>query len=170
MTPGGMRYYLETVTPGLERGTMSILAGVNARITQAMKARDASTLSAFRMLKAALMNKEVEKGRALEDVEALQVVASLIKQRRESIEQFRKGGREDLVRKEEVDLALLVGLMPPPLDPAEIEEVVARAVAETGAVSPRDMGRVMKAAMAVLAGRPVDGKAVNDVVRRKLGG
>ena len=154
----------------MERGTMSVLSDVNARITQAMKAHDPSTLSAFRMLKAALINKEVEKGRALEDVEALQVVASLIKQRRESIEQFRKGGREDLVSKEEVDLALLEGLMPPPISPAEIDEAVARAVVETGAASPKDMGRVMKAVMAALAGKPVDGKAVNDAVRRKLGG
>jgi len=149
---------------------MSIFADVNARIIRAMKAHDPSTLSAFRMLKAALINKEVEKGRALEDVEALQVVASLIKQRRESIEQFRKGGREDLVSREEVDLALLEGLMPPPISPAEIDEAVARAVAETGAASSKDIGRVMKAAMAALAGKPVDGKAVSDAVRRKLGG
>jgi len=149
---------------------MSILADVNARIIQAMKAHDPSTLSAFRMLKAALMNKEVEKGRALEDGESLQVVASLIKQRRESIEQFHKGGREDLVDKERAELALLEGLMPPPLSLVEIEEAVARAVAETGAASARDMGRVMKAAMAALAGKPVEGKIVNEAVRRKLGG
>ena len=149
---------------------MSIVADVNVRITQAMKAHDTSTLSAFRMLKAALMNKEVEKGRALEDVEALQVVASLIKQCRESIEQFHKGGRQDLVDKEQAELALMEALMPPPLSPEEIEEVVARAVAETGAASPKDMGRVMKAAMAALAGKPVDGKAVSDAVRQKLAG
>ena len=147
-----------------------MLADVNARITQAMKAHDPSTLSAFRMLKAALINKEVEKGRALEDVEALQVVASLVKQGRESIEQFHKGGRQDLVDKEQAELALMEALMPPPLSPEEIEEVVARAVAETGATSMKDMGRVMKAAMAALAGKPVDGKAVNDAVRRKLAG
>jgi hypothetical protein len=149
---------------------MPILADVNARIVQAMKAHDPSTLSAFRMLKAALMNKEVAKGRALDDSEALQVVASLIKQGRESIEQFHKGGRQDLVDKEKAELALMEALMPPPLSPAEIEEIVVRAVAETGAASPKDMGRVMKAAMAALAGKPVDGKAVNDAVRRKLGG
>ena len=149
---------------------MSIVADVNARITQAMKAHDPSTLSAFRMLKAALVNKEVEKGRTLEDVEALQVVASLVKQRRESIEQFHKGGRQDLVDKEQAELALMEALMPSPLSPEEIEEVVARAVAETGATSMKDMGRVMKAAMAALAGKPVDGKAVNDAVRRKLAG
>jgi len=148
---------------------MSILADVNTRITHAMKAHDAPTLSALRMLKAALTNKEVEKGRALETGEALQVVATLIKQRRDSIEQFQKGGRQDLVDKEQFEVVLLEGMMPPPIGAAEIEEAVARAVAETGATSPKDMGRVMKAAMAALAGRPVEGKAVNEAVRRKLG-
>jgi hypothetical protein len=149
---------------------MSILADVNARIVQAMKARDPSTLSAFRMLKAALMNKEVEKGRALDDSEALQVVATLIKQRRDSIDQFAKGGRQDLVDKETAELALLETLMPPPLGPADIDAAVAQAITETGATSMKDMGRVMKAAMAAMAGRPVDGKVVNDAVRRKLAG
>jgi uncharacterized protein YqeY len=149
---------------------MSILADVSARITQAMKAHDAPTLSALRMLKTALTNKEVEKGRALDTGEELQVVAALIKQRRDSIEQFTKGGREDLADKERYEVVLLEGMMPPPLSAADIEEAVARAVAETGATSPKDMGRVMKAAMAALAGKPVDGKAVNDAVRRKLTG
>jgi uncharacterized protein len=149
---------------------MSMLADVNARITQAMKAHDAATLSAMRMLKTALTNKEVEKGRALEPGEAVQVVATLIKQRRDSIDQFQRGGRPDLVAKEQIDLTLLEGLMPPPVDPAEIEEAVARAVEETGATSPKDMGRVMKAAMAALAGKPVEGRMVNEAVRRRLGG
>jgi len=148
---------------------MSTLADVNARIVQSMKAHDQTALSAFRMLKAALMNKEVEKGRALEEAEALQVVAAQIKQRRDSIDQFGKGGRQDLVDKETAELALLEGLMPPPLSQADIETAVDKAVAETGATSMKDMGRVMKAAMAVLAGRPVDGKAVNDAVRKRLG-
>jgi hypothetical protein len=148
---------------------MSILADVNARITQAMKAHDAPTLSAMRMLKTALTNKEVEKGHALDDTESLQVVSSLIKQRRDSIEQFRKGGRMDLVDKEQAELGLLEAMMPPALSVAEIEDAVGKAIAETGATSPKEMGRVMKAAMAALAGKGVDGKAVNDVVRRKLG-
>ncbi len=148
---------------------MSILADVNARITQAMKAHDAPALSAMRMLKTALTNKEVEKGHALDDTESLQVVASLIKQRRESIEQFGKGGRTDLVDKEQAELALLEAMMPPPLSVAEIEDAVVKVIAETGATSPKEMGRVMKAAMAALAGKGVDGKAVNEAVRRKLG-
>jgi hypothetical protein len=149
---------------------MSILADVNARIVQAMKAHDPSTLSAFRMLKAALMNKEVAKGRALDDSEALQVVASLIKQGRESIEQFHKGGRQDLVDKEQAELALLEALMPPPMSLAEIDAAVAQAITETGATSMKDMGRVMKATMAAMAGRSVDGKIVSDTVRQKLAG
>jgi hypothetical protein len=149
---------------------MSILADVNLSITRAMKAHDAPTLSALRMLKTALTNKEVEKGRALEPGEELQVVAALIKQRRDSVDQFRKGGRPDLAEKEQFDVTLLEGMMPPPVGAAEIEEAVAKAVAETGATSPKDMGRVMKAAMAALAGQPADGKAVNEAVRRKLAG
>jgi uncharacterized protein YqeY len=147
-----------------------MLADVNARITQAMKAHDAPTLSALRMLKTALTNKEVEKGRALDAGEAQQVVATLIKQRRDSIEQFQKGGRSDLAEKEQFDVVLLEGMMPPPVSAAEIEEAVAKAVLDTGAASSKDMGRVMKAAMAALAGKPVDGKAVNEAVRRKLAG
>jgi len=148
---------------------MSTLTDVNARIVSAMKAHDQTALSAFRMLKAALINKEVEKARALDEAEALQVVAFLIKQRRDSIDQFAKGGRQDLVDKETAELALLDGLMPPPLSQADIDAAVDAAVAETGATSMKEMGRVMKAAMAVLAGRPVDGKAVNDAVRKRLG-
>lgn len=147
-----------------------MLADVNAGITQAMKAHDAPTLSALRMLKAALTNKEVEKGRALETGEALQVVASLIKQRRDSIEQFQKGGRHDLAEKERFELALLERMMPPPVSAAEIDEAVAKAMEETGAASPKDMGRVMKAAMAALAGKPVDGRTLNEAVRRRLAG
>ena len=149
---------------------MPILADVNARIVSAMKAHDQAVLSAFRMLKAALTNKEVEKGHALDDGEALQVVAALIKQRRDSIEQFAKGGRQDLVDKETAELGLLEALMPPPLSQADIDAAVARAVEETGALSMKDMGRVMKAAMAALAGRLADGRAVNEAVRKRLAG
>jgi hypothetical protein len=116
------------------------------------------------------MNKEVAKGRALDDSEALQVVASLIKQGRESIEQFHKGGRQDLVDKEQAELALLEALMPPPMSLAEIDDAVAQAITETAATSMKDMGRVMKAVMAAFAGRSVDGKIVSDTVRQKLAG
>jgi uncharacterized protein YqeY len=142
---------------------------VSADIAAAMKARDATRLSALRMLKAAVMNKGVEKGRDLEDAEILQVVSSLVKQRRDSIEQFEKGGRRDLVEKETAEIAVLQAYLPPAASPEEIDAAVAEAIAETGASSPRDMGKVMKAVMPRLAGKNADGKAVNDAVRRKLG-
>jgi uncharacterized protein len=148
---------------------MSLVADINTRITQAMKAHDAASLSTLRMLKAAFMNKEVERGHALDDTEALQVVGTLIKQRRDSIEQFEKGGRPDLVAKESSELVLLEALMPPPMSPADLDAAVDKAVADTGATSVKDMGKVMKAVMAALAGTGADGKAVNEAVRRRLG-
>jgi uncharacterized protein YqeY len=137
-------------------------------IADAMRARDQARLAPLRMLKAALMNREVEKGRALEAAESLQVVASLIKQRRDSIEQFQKGGRQDLADTELREIALLETYLPPPLDAAAIERAVDEAIAETGAQSAKDLGRVMKAVMPKLAGATVDGRAVNEIVRRKL--
>ena len=135
-----------------------------------MKAKDAMRLSALRMLKAAVMNKGVEKRRDLEDAEVLQVVASLVKQRRDSIEQFSKAGRTDLVDKETGEIAILEHYLPPAVSAEEIDAAVAAAIAETGASSAKDMGKVMKAVMPKLAGKNADGKAVNDAVRRKLGG
>jgi uncharacterized protein YqeY len=149
---------------------MSLVTDVNARITQAMKAHDQAVLSAFRMLKAALVNKEIEKGHPLDDAEAHQVVSTMIKQRRESIDQFLKGGRQDLVAKETAELKLLESLMPPPVGAEEIQATVDAAIAETGATGMKDMGRLMKAVMAALAGKTVDGKTVNELVRKKLAG
>jgi uncharacterized protein YqeY len=148
---------------------MSLNDKVGADITTAMKAKDAARLSALRMLKAAIMNKGVEKGRDLEDAEVLQVVASLVKQRRDSIEQFSKAGRTDLVEKETGEIAVLEAYLPPAATAAEIDAAVSAAVAETGASSPKDMGKVMKAVMPMLAGKNADGKAVSEAVRRKLG-
>ena len=148
---------------------MSLNDTIGADISAAMKARDAGRLSALRMLKAAVMNKEVEKGRTLDDAEVLQVVASLVKQRRDSIDQFSKAGRDDLVEKETQELGVLEHYLPPALSAGEIDAAVTAAIAESGASSPKDMGKVMKAVMPKLAGRNVDGKAVNDAVRRKLG-
>ena len=142
---------------------------VNADLTAAMKAKDAGRLSALRMLKAAIMNKDVEKGRDLEDAEVLQVVASLVKQRRDSIEQFSKAGRTDLVEKETGEITVLEHYLPPAATADEIEAAVKAAIAETGAASPKDMGKVMKAVMPKLAGKNADGKAVNEIVRRTLG-
>ena len=142
---------------------------VNTGIAEAMKAKDTVRLSALRMLKAAIMNKGVEKGRDLEDAEIQQVVSSLVKQRRDSIEQFSKAGRTDLVDKETGEVAVLEAYLPPAASAAEIDEAVAAAIAETGASSPKDMGKVMKAVMPKLAGKNADGKVVNEAVRRKLG-
>jgi uncharacterized protein len=148
---------------------MSMNDQVGADIAAAMKARDASRLSALRMLKAAVMNKSVEKGRDLDDAEVLQVVASLVKQRRDSIEQFTNAGRTDLVEKETGELKVLQAYLPAAATPEEINAAVAEAIAETGASSPKDMGKVMKAVMPKLAGKNADGKAVNEAVRRTLG-
>ena len=148
---------------------MSMNDQVGADIAAAMKARDTSRLSALRMLKAAVMNKGVEKGRDLDDAEVLQVIASLVKQRRDSIEQFGKAGRTDLVDKETAELNVLQAYLPAGATPEEINAAVAEAIAETGASSPKDMGKVMKAVMPKLAGKNADGKAVNEAVRRTLG-
>lgn len=148
---------------------MALSDKVNGDISAAMKAKDAARLSALRMLKAAIMNKGVEKGRELEDAEVLQVVASLVKQRRDSVDQFAKAGRVDLVDKENAEITVLEAYLPPAASAAEIEAAVVAAIAETGASSPKDIGKVMKAVMPKLAGKHADGRAINDVVRRKLG-
>ena len=142
---------------------------VNADITAAMKSKEAARLSALRMMKAAIMNKGVEKGRDLDDAEVQQVLASLVKQRRDSIEQFSKAGRTDLVDKETAEIAVLETYLPPAASTEEIDAAVAAAIVETGATTAKDMGKVMKAVMPKLAGKNADGKAVNEAVRRKLG-
>lgn len=149
---------------------MTLTEQITADISTAMKAKDSGRLSALRMLKAAAMNKEVEKGRALDDAEVLQVVASLVKQRRDSIEQFAAAGRADLVAKEQSDLSTLEQFLPPAASADEIAAAVAAAVTETGATSQKDMGKVMKAVMPKLAGKNADGRTVNEAVRRALGG
>ena len=149
---------------------MTLNEKVNGEITAAMKAKNPARLSALRMLKAAIMNKGVEKNRDLDDAEVLQVVASLVKQRRDSIEQFSKAGRTDLVDKETSELGVLEEYLPPAASAEEVAAAVAAAIAETGASSPKDMGKVMKVVMPKLAGKNVDGRTVNDAVRRKLGG
>jgi uncharacterized protein len=133
-----------------------------------MKAQDAPRLSALRMLKAAIMNKGIEKGHDLDDAEVLQVVASLVKQRRDSIEQFTKAGRNDLVDKESGEIKVLEQYQPPAASSEEIDAAVAAAIAETGAATQKDMGKVMKAVMPKLAGKTADGKLVNEIVRKRL--
>jgi hypothetical protein len=143
---------------------------VTRDIADAMKQKDATTLSPLRMLKAALMNREVAKGQALTDSEALQVVNSLVKQRRDSIEQFEAGGRQDLADKEKGEIGLLQRYLPPAADEAAIASAIEAAVAETGAAGPKDMGKVMKAVTAKLAGASVDGRALSEAVKKRLVG
>ena len=143
---------------------------VTRDIATAMRQKDQATLAPLRMLKAALMNKEVEKGRALDEAESLQVVGSLVKQRRDSIAQFRAGGRQDLVEKEQAEIVLLERYLPPAADDAAITAAVDAAVAETGASSLKDMGRVMKAATARLSGLSVDGRTLSEAVKKRLTG
>jgi uncharacterized protein YqeY len=147
---------------------MKLSERISQDIAAAMKARDAARLSPLRMVKAAFMNAEVSKGRALEDAEAQQVLASLIKQRRDSIEQFTSGGRTDLVEKEKAEIVVLEQYAPPAASAEQIEQAVDAAIKDTGASSAKDMGRVMKAVMSALAGSSVDGKVVNELVRKKL--
>ena len=142
---------------------------VNGDIAAAMKSKDTTRLSALRMLKAAIMNKGIENSHDLEDAEVLQVVSSLVKQRRDSIEQFSKAGRTDLVDKETAEIAVLEQYLPPAASAADIDKAVDEAIAETGAASVKDMGKVMKAVMPRLAGKNADGRAINEAVRRKLG-
>jgi uncharacterized protein YqeY len=147
---------------------MKLSERVNADISTAMKAKDQMRLSALRMLKAAITNKGVEKGHDLDDAEVLQVVASLVKQRRDSIEQFTKAGRTDLVEKETGEIKVLEQYQPPAASAEEIDAAVAAAIAETGASSQKDMGKVMKAVMPKLAGKTADGRAINEAVRKRL--
>jgi uncharacterized protein YqeY len=149
---------------------MTFSEQITRDIAAAMKAREPARLSALRMVKAALMNGAVSKGRELEDAEAQQVLASLIKQRRDSIDQFRSAGRTDLVDKETAEIAVLERYAPPPASAADLEQAVDAAIKETGATTPKDMGRVMKAVMGALAGKSIDGKAVNELVKKKLAG
>ena len=146
----------------------TLSAQVNAGIVTAMKAKDAGRLGALRMLKAAVMNRGIEKGRDLDDAEVLVVVSQLVKQRRDSIEQFAAAGRQDLVEKETAELTILEEFQPPAASAAEIEAAVSAALVETGATTPKDMGKVMKAVQAGLAGKTADGRAVSEAVKARL--
>ena len=148
---------------------MTLIEQISADMASAMRARDQARLAPLRMAKAALMNREVEKGRALDDKESQQVIASLIKQRRDSIDQFRSAGRHDLADREAAEIVTLETYLPPPLDTVVVERAVEEAIAEAGATSSKDLGRVMKGVMSRLQGQGVDGRMVNELVRKKLG-
>jgi hypothetical protein len=149
---------------------MSFIDTISRDIAGSLRERDDDRLRTLRLLKTALVNRRVEKGRELDDPEALQVVAALVKQRREAIEQFGKAGRQDLVDREQAEIAVLAAYLPPAADAAEIARIVDESIAEVGATSPRDMGSVMKVVMARLAGRGADGREVSQLVKNRLSG
>jgi uncharacterized protein YqeY len=148
---------------------MTFIDRISQDIANAMRAKETVRLGALRMAKAALMNQEVQKGRPLDEVESQQVMTSLIKQRRDSIEQFRKGGRDDLADKEAAEITTLESYLPPPIDAAGLARLVDEVAGELGASGPKDLGRVMKALMPRLAGQAVDGKTVTELVKQRLG-
>jgi hypothetical protein len=145
---------------------------ITADLTSAMKAQDSARTSVLRMAKAALKNKEIDKRAPLDDVEAAKVLQALVKQCYDSVEQFQKAGRQELADKEAAEIAVLKGYLPQEASDADIASAVEQAIAETGAASPKDMGKAMKAALAALAatGKPADGKRVNEAVRKRLSG
>ncbi len=157
--------------PGSNRlEEMTLVDQIVADITTAMKAKDADRLSTLRMVKANLMNRKIEKGSELTDEEVQKALQSLVKQRKDSIEQYEKAGRAELAAKEAAEVAVIEEYLPGAASPEEIEKAVADAVASTGATSMKDMGLVMKAALANLAGKNADGKAVSEAVKAKLNG
>jgi uncharacterized protein YqeY len=133
-----------------------------------MRAREAARLGTLRLIKSALVNREVERGRALDEAEERQVVQHMVKQRRDAIEQFRSGGREDLAAKDEAEIELLSAYLPPAADASAIEAAVDAAMEETAASTMKDMGKVMKATQARLAGVTADGRLVSEIVKAKL--
>jgi uncharacterized protein YqeY len=137
-------------------------------IADAMRQRNQATLAPLRMLKAALMNREVEKGRALDEAESRQVVSQLVKQRRDAIEQFRAGGRPDLADREQAEVVFLAQYLPPAADESAVTAAIEAAITETGAAGPKDMGKVMKAVTARLAGSTVDGRKLSEAVKKRL--
>jgi uncharacterized protein len=149
---------------------MTLVERITQELTAAMKSQDAPRTSALRMAKAALKNREIEVRASLDDAEAMRVLQTLVKQREDSIFQFRKANRPELVQKEQAELDVLRAYLPEEASEAEIETAVDKAMTETGASTAKDMGKAIKAAMAVLqaGGKPSDGKKVSDAVRRRL--
>ncbi len=148
---------------------MSIVEKVEKDLVAALKAQQTLKLSVLRMMKAALMNKKVELGKPVDDPEALGVLRTLAKQRRESVEAFRKGGRDDLADKEQAEIKIVEAYLPAAASEEEMDAAIAAALAETGASTAKDFGKAMKAAVAKLAGKNADGKRVSEKLRAKLG-
>ncbi len=149
---------------------MSLKQRIVSDMTAAMKAKDAERTSTLRMVKAAVMNREIEKGDELSDEEMTKLLRSLVKQRRDSVEQYEKAGRAELAAKEQAEISVIEGYLPQAASRAEIEQAVEAAIAETGATTMREMGAVMKAAQARLAERNAEGRTISEIVKAKLGG
>jgi uncharacterized protein YqeY len=154
--------------PSFANNQMALIERIQKDLTEAMISKDELRLSVLRMIKSALKYKEIEKVRPLEDAESLQVLQTLMKQRRESVEQFAKGGRQDLVDKETKEIAILEKYLPAAPSDADLNAAIEAAVAETGANSPKAMGAVIKAAKARLEGKSVDGKLLSERVKERL--
>ena len=146
---------------------MDIQAKLNEDMVTAAKAKDKIRLSALRMLKTALHNREIDLMRPLNETETMQILSGLVKQRKDSIEQFAKGGRQDLVEKEEAELKILQDFMPAQMSDEEVEALIKKAIADVGALSVKDMGKVMKALMPQITGK-ADGKAAGEKVKALL--
>ena len=147
---------------------MTLSKQIVSDLTASMKAQDASRTSTLRMVKAAMMNRQIEKGSELDDDDVQKLLRSLVKQRRDSIEQYDKAGRQELVAKEQAEIEVIESYLPQAASPEVIEQAVMAAIAETGATSMKDMGKVMKAAQGALAGKNADGKTISEVVKAKL--
>ena len=147
---------------------MTLSEQIIADLTASMKAQDAARTSTLRMVKAAMMNRKIDKGSELDDEEMSKLLRSLVKQRRDSVEQYEKAGRKDLADKEQAEIAVIESYLPQAATEEEIQKAVAAAIAETGASSMKDMGKVMKATQTALAGKNADGKLVSEIVKAKL--
>jgi uncharacterized protein YqeY len=147
---------------------MDLRNRITADLTEAMKAKDAARLSTLRMVKANLMNRQIEKGSELTDDDVQKALQSLVKQRRDSVEQYQKAGRTELAEKEAAEIAVIEAYLPQAATAEEIADAVAQAIAETGASSMKDMGMVMKVALAKFQGKTADGKAVSEAVKARL--
>jgi uncharacterized protein YqeY len=154
--------------PDQEGAFMSLIDRLAEDIKTAMKAKDRLRLDVIRMAKAALMNREIELKGTLDDAESARVLVGLVKQRKEAVEQFQKGQRPDLADKELKEISIIETYLPKALSQDEVRKLVEAVIVETGATSPKDMGNVMKAVMARLAGQTVDGKVISDLVRGRL--
>jgi uncharacterized protein YqeY len=149
---------------------MSLKQQIISDLTASMKAQDAPRTSTLRMVKAAVMNREIEKGSELDDEEMMKLLRTLVKQRRDSVEQYEKGGRPELADKEKTEIGVIEAYLPQSASADEIEQAIAVALAETGATSIKDMGKVMKATQTALAGKNADGRLVSELVKAKLNG